>query len=108
MLKGSASGDWWSLGDYTEVAGMGADTFAPVSYDVHDGSTAGLGLQKYDFGQFCEPRPSLSLLLSFPVSPFPQASMMHQISCAQLRLRVPHNFAALWPDHPQSILSRPS
>ena len=86
MLKGSASGDWWSLGDYTEVAGMGADTFAPVSYDVHDGSTAGLGLQKYDFGQFCEPRPSLSLLLSFPVFPFPQASMMRQISCAQLRL----------------------
>ena len=67
MLKGSASGDWWSLGDYTEVAGMGADTFAPVSYDVHDGSTAGLGLQKYDFGQFCEPIP-------VPLCPFPSPS----------------------------------
>ncbi len=52
VLKGSASGDWWSLGDYTEVSGQEADTFKPLSYDVHDGSTAGLGLQKYDFGQF--------------------------------------------------------
>lgn len=52
VLKGSASGDWWSLGSYTEVAGQAADAFKPLSYDVHDGSTAGLGLQKYDFGQF--------------------------------------------------------
>ena len=52
VLKGSASGDWWSLGTYAQVAGMKEDTFTPVSYDVHDGSTDGLGLQKYDFGQF--------------------------------------------------------
>ena len=101
MLKGSASGDWWSLGDYTEVAGMGADTFAPVSYDVHDGSTAGLGLQKYDFGQFCEPRPSLSLpllpRLSIPASLDDASDLL----CATAS-RVPHNFAALWPDHPRS------
>jgi hypothetical protein len=44
--------DRWSLGDYSEAAGMSEDTFRPSSYDVHDGSTAGLGLQKYDFGQF--------------------------------------------------------
>ena len=31
---------------------MKADTFAATSYEVHGGSTAGLGLQKYDFGQF--------------------------------------------------------
>lgn len=52
VLKGSASGDWWSLGNYTEVSGETADAFEPLSYDVHDGSTDGLGLQKYDFGQF--------------------------------------------------------
>ena len=52
VMKGSCSGDWWSLGDYTEVAGMKEDTFAALSYEVHGGSTAGLGLQKYDFGQF--------------------------------------------------------
>jgi len=52
VLKGSASGDWWSLGTYAQVAGMKEDTFTPVSYDVHGGSTGGLGLQKYDFGQF--------------------------------------------------------
>lgn len=53
VLKGSASGDWWSVGKYTEVAGSkDADTFTPSSYDVHDGSPAALGLQKYDFGQF--------------------------------------------------------
>ena len=31
---------------------MVEDTFTPVSYDVRDGNVGGLGLQKYDFGQF--------------------------------------------------------
>jgi beta-fructofuranosidase len=52
VMKGSASGDWWSLGTYTEVVGMKEDTFTPISYDVRDGPPQGLGLQKYDFGQF--------------------------------------------------------
>jgi len=52
VLKGSASGDWWALGSYTQKTGMVEDTFTPISYDVHDGSTQALGLQKYDFGQF--------------------------------------------------------
>ena len=47
MLKGSASGDWWALGSYTQKTGMVEDTFTPISYDVHDGSTQALGLQKY-------------------------------------------------------------
>jgi sucrose-6-phosphate hydrolase SacC (GH32 family) len=31
---------------------MKEDIFTPISYDVHAGNVQGLGLQKYDFGQF--------------------------------------------------------
>jgi beta-fructofuranosidase len=48
VLKASASGDWWTVGTYTEVSDpTKPDKFQPVSgNDIHDGN------QKYDFGNF--------------------------------------------------------
>jgi len=47
LLKASAGGDWWSVGDYTENSDPSKpDSFTPTSGDIHDNS------QKYDWGAF--------------------------------------------------------
>jgi len=47
VLKASAGGDWWAVGEYHENPDpTKADSFTPTSGDIHDNS------QKYDWGTF--------------------------------------------------------
>jgi len=47
LLKASANGDWWAVGDYTENPDPSQpDSFTPTSGDIHDNN------QKYDWGSF--------------------------------------------------------